>query len=145
VPLAALKHAWDHRTSRKDVRHDIHAPTRIPAIVDRVQTALSGYGAGRAITECNASIRHKQIDRPDVPFNFINECRHGSFVADINRKRNASDLTRDVVCRLFVQVNDDNLSAISAESPTKRATDAVAAARHDCYGNSNAHNRSLIV
>jgi hypothetical protein len=140
VPFATFKHAWDHRTSREDVRHDIHAPTRIPAIVDRVQTALSRYSTGRAITECNASIRHKQIDRPDIPFNFINECRHGCFVADINRKRNAPDLTRDVVCRLFVQVNDDNFGAISAEPPTKRATDTVAAARH----NSNDHNLSFI-
>jgi hypothetical protein len=140
VPFATFKHARDHRTSREDVRHDIHAPTRIPAIVDRVQAALSRYSTGRTITECNASIRHKQIDRPDVPFNFINECRHGCFVADIKCERNASDLARDVMCRLFVQVNDDNFSAISAESPTKRATDAVAAA---CY-NSYAHNLSLI-
>ena len=120
--------------------HYVDAPARTPTIIDWVQSTFCGNGTGGTIAKGHTGVRHEQIDRPDVPFNFINKCRHGDFVTNINSERNSTDLTGNIPCRLLVEIHDNNFVFIGGESPTECATDSVTAA----CNNGNAHNLSLM-
>jgi len=84
MPFAALEHVRDDSTSCEHMSHDIHAPTRVPAIVNRVQAAFSRDCTGCTVTECDPGIRNKHIYRPEIPFDLdlvaekvLDRQRHG--------------------------------------------------------------------